>query len=95
VEEARGLREKVLPGAKSAVDQITQGYSNGRFSQLDVLEAQKGYNESRTQYVRALATYQKAQAQIDALTAGPIELPRPSGPVSKTYRKAKEEALRK
>ena len=95
VEEARVLREKVLPGAKSAVDQITQGYSDGRFSQLDVLEAQKSYNESRTEYVRALATYQKAQAQIDALTAGPIELPRTSGPVSNTYRKAKEEALRK
>jgi cobalt-zinc-cadmium efflux system outer membrane protein len=94
-EEARVLREKVLPESKSGVDQITQGYSSGRFSQLDVLEAQKSYGESRTQYVRALTTYQKSQAQIDALTAGPIELPRPGGSLPKTYRKAKEGALPK
>jgi cobalt-zinc-cadmium efflux system outer membrane protein len=94
-EEARVLREKVLPGAKSAVGQITQGYSSGRFSQLDVLEAQKSYGESRNQYVRALTTYQKAQAQIDALTAGPIQLPRSDGSLPKTYRKAKEGALPK
>lgn len=76
-EETRILRETVLPGAKSAVDQITEGYSTGRFSQLDVLDAQRSYNETRTQYVRALADYHKAQAQIDALTAGPVELPNP------------------
>jgi cobalt-zinc-cadmium efflux system outer membrane protein len=84
-EEVRILRETVLPGAKSAVDQITEDYSAGRFSQLDVLDAQRSYNESRTQFVRALAAYQKAQAQIDALTAGPVELPGPSAPISKTY----------
>jgi cobalt-zinc-cadmium efflux system outer membrane protein len=79
------LQETVLPGAKSAVDQITEGYSAGRFSQLDVLDAQRSYNETRIQYVRALAAYHKAQAQIDALTAGPVELPGPSAPISKTY----------
>jgi cobalt-zinc-cadmium efflux system outer membrane protein len=94
-EEARVLRESVLPGAKSAVDQITQGYSAGRFSQLDVLEAQKSYNESRTQYVRALAAYQKAQAQIDALTAGPVELAGPSEPVPRTYGEAKDKSRTK
>lgn len=95
VEEARVLRETVLPEAKNTVDQIAQGYSAGRFSQLDVLEAQKSYNESRAQYVRSLAAYQKAQAQIDALTAGPVELPRPSEPVPRTYRKVKAGGLAK
>jgi cobalt-zinc-cadmium efflux system outer membrane protein len=93
-EEVRILRETVLPGAKSAVDQITEGYSAGRFSQLDVLDAQRSYNESRTQYVRALAAYQKAQAQIDALIAGPVELPGPSEPKSKTYRNRNKKVSR-
>jgi cobalt-zinc-cadmium efflux system outer membrane protein len=84
-EEARILRETVLPGAKSAVDETMEGYSAGRFGQLDVLDAQRSYNESRSQFVRALAAYQKAQAQIDALTASPIELPGSSEPASKTY----------
>jgi len=76
-EEVRVLRETVLPGAKSVVDQITEGYSTGRFSQLDVLDAQKNYNETRTQYVKALTDYHKAQAQIDALTAAPFESANP------------------
>jgi cobalt-zinc-cadmium efflux system outer membrane protein len=84
-EEVRVLRESVLPGAKSAVVQITDGYSAGRFSQLDLLDAQRSYNETRTQYVKALAAYHNAQAQIDALTAVPVELPSPSKPISKTY----------
>jgi cobalt-zinc-cadmium efflux system outer membrane protein len=83
-EEVRILRDTVLPGAKSAVDQTTEGYATGRFSQLDVLDAQRSYIETRTQYVRALSDFQKAAAQIDALTAGPAEL-LSNGPVSKTY----------
>jgi outer membrane protein, heavy metal efflux system len=83
-EEVHILRDTVLPGAKSVVDQTTEGYATGRFSQLDVLDAQKGYIETRAQYVRALSDFQKAAAQIDALTAGPVELPS-KGPLSTTY----------
>jgi cobalt-zinc-cadmium efflux system outer membrane protein len=82
-EEVRILRETALPGAKSAVGQITDGYAAGRFSQLDVLDAQRTYNETRTQYVRALSDFQKAQAQIDALTAGPVDLAYLRGSISK------------
>ena len=83
-EEVRSLRDTVLPGAKSVVDQTTEGYATGRFSQLDVLDAQKSYIETRGQYVRALSDFHKAAAQIDALTAGPAEL-LSNGPVSTTY----------
>jgi outer membrane protein, heavy metal efflux system len=84
-EEVQILRETVLPGAKTAVDQITDGYAAGRFSQLDVLDAQRTYNESQTQYVKALSDFQKAQAQIDALTAGPVELSRLGESISKSH----------
>ena len=83
-EEVRMLRDTVLPGAKSVIDQTTEGYATGRFNQLDVLDAQKSYIETRTQYVRALTDFQKAAALIDALTAGPVELPS-NGTVSATY----------
>jgi outer membrane protein, heavy metal efflux system len=83
-EEVRMLRDTVLPGAKSVVDQTTEGYATGRFNQLDVLDAQKSYIDTRTQYVRALTDFQKAAALIDALTAGPVELPS-NGTVSATY----------
>jgi cobalt-zinc-cadmium efflux system outer membrane protein len=84
-EEVQILRETVLPGAKSAVDQITDGYAAGRFSQLDVLDALRTYNESQTQYVKALSDFQKAQAQIDTLTAGPVELPKSGESISKGH----------
>jgi len=84
-EEVQILRETVLPGAKSAVDQITDGYAAGRFSQLDVLDAQRTYNESQTEYVKALSDFQKAQAQIDALTAGPVELSKLGESISKGH----------
>src|SRR5262249_10207874 len=73
---------------------IREGYSAGRFGQLDVLDAQRSYNETRTQYVKALADYHKAQAQIDALTAVPVELPSPTEPVSKTYGNRNKKAPR-
>jgi len=79
------LRETVLPGAKSAVDQITDGYAAGRFSQLDVLDALRTYNEAQTQYVKALSDFQKAQAQIDALTAAPVQLSRLGESISKSH----------
>jgi cobalt-zinc-cadmium efflux system outer membrane protein len=84
-EEVQILRETVLPGAKSAVDQITDGYAAGRFSQLDVLDALRTYNESQTQYVKALSDFQKAQAQIDALTAAPVQLSRLGESISKSH----------
>jgi cobalt-zinc-cadmium efflux system outer membrane protein len=83
-EQIRMLRDTVLPGAKSVVDQTTDGYATGRFSQLDVLDAQKSYIETRTQYVKTLSEFHKAAAQIDALTAGPAELPS-NEPVSTTH----------
>jgi outer membrane protein, heavy metal efflux system len=94
-EEVRILRETVLPGAKTAVDQITDGYAAGRFSQLDVLDAQRTYNETRVQYVRALADSQKAQAQIDALTAPPIPLPGWNESASRSYSKKPNQKVSK
>jgi cobalt-zinc-cadmium efflux system outer membrane protein len=82
-EEVRISRETVLSGAKSAVDQITEGYAAGRFSQLDVLDAQRTYNEAQTEYVKALSDFRKAQAQIEALTSGPVELSNLRGSISK------------
>ena len=86
-EDIQVLRGTVLPGAKTAVDQISQGYAAGRFSQLDVLDAQRTYNETQTEYVRALSDFQKAQAQIDALTAGPLQVLIPRESTSKSYQR--------
>lgn len=70
------LEESVIPGARDAEKQLTDGYAAGRFTQFEVLDARRTLNAALVQQVRALADYQKAHAEVDALTAQPAELPR-------------------
>ena len=70
------LEESVIPGAQDAEKQLNDGYIAGRFTHFEVLDARRTLNAARAQQVRALADYQKARAEIDALTAQPTELPR-------------------
>lgn len=74
------LGESVIPGAQEAEQQLISGYGAGRFTQFEVLDARRTLNAARVQQVRALADFQKARAELDALTARPTELPRPVVP---------------
>ena len=71
------LEESVIPGAQDAEKQLNDGYTAGRFTQFEVLDARRTLNTARVQQLRALADFQKARASLDALTARPTELPRP------------------
>ena len=75
-EEIRILQETVLPGAQDAVDQLLAGYETGRVTQLEIIDARRTLTEARTQNLAALADYHKAIAEIEALTAAPVALPR-------------------
>ncbi len=75
-EEAVVLKENVLPGATQSVELLTAGYEAGRFSQLEILDARRTLTDARNQHLRALADYHKALAQVEALTAAPVELHR-------------------
>lgn len=73
-EEIAILKSSVLPGATQSVDLLTTGYEAGRFSQLEILDARRTFTDARNQHLRALADYHKALAQVEALTAAPVEL---------------------
>lgn len=75
-EEIAILEGSVIPGAKDAETLLAEGYTAGRFTQFEVLDARRTLTASRLQLVRALADLQKARAELDALTARPSELPR-------------------
>lgn len=66
-EEARVIRDQVLPGARSAYDAASLGFELGKFGFLDVLDAQRTLFQARTQYLRARAEAQRAAAEIDRL----------------------------
>ena len=65
--EATRLHNEVLPGAQRAFDAISEGYRQGKFGLLDVLDAQRTLFEARGQYLEALAAYHKAVAEVERL----------------------------
>lgn len=71
--ETQVLRDEVLPGARKAFELINRGYQLGKFSFLEMLDAQRAYFQSRTLYVRALANYQRLVNALERLVATPLE----------------------
>ncbi len=66
-QEAELLRRDVLPGARSAYDAATIGFENGKFSFLEVLDAQRTLFAVKSQYLTALANFHRAQAELESL----------------------------
>jgi len=71
--EIETLRTDLLPGSQRAFDAATQGYQLGKFGFLDVLDAQRTFFQTRTQYLRALADYQLAVSDIERLTGAALD----------------------
>ncbi len=62
------IKKEVLPGAKKALDAISEGYNFGKFGLLDVLDSQKTFFLVKSQYLEALADYHNAVADVKRLT---------------------------
>ncbi len=71
-DEITVLRATVFPGSQEAFDRISEGYRLGRFAYLDVLDAQRTLIAAGSQYLRALAEYHKAVADIERLIGAPL-----------------------
>jgi outer membrane protein, heavy metal efflux system len=74
--ELTTLREELLPGAKSAFDAATTGYQLGKFGFLDALDAQRTLFRTNQQYVKALAEYHHAIADLERLSGEPLNAER-------------------
>ncbi|MDF8335458.1 TolC family protein [Novosphingobium cyanobacteriorum] len=70
---ARAAGGPGLEAAFEAARIAAIGYANGKFSQLDLIEAQRTLAQTRAAYVEALATYHTAQAELARLiTPAPV-----------------------
>ena len=65
--KATNLKNDVVPGAQSAFDAVNEGYREGKFGYLDMLDAQHSLFEAKKQYIEALARYHKAETTIERL----------------------------
>ncbi len=61
------LQMTVLPAAQRAHDAARQGFDAGKFSLLDVLDAQRSLLQARTRYLNTLSSAYQAAAAIDRL----------------------------
>ncbi|OED15721.1 TolC family protein [Burkholderia sp. A2] len=71
-QEAQRLKSDILPAARLALDAMSRGYELGKFSFLDVLDAQRTLFQGQSQYVRALADAHAARADIGRLVGTPL-----------------------
>lgn len=72
-EEVTILKTSVLPALQTAFDAIQEGYRYGKFSYIDLLDAQRSLSESRKQLIESLAAGKKAYADIERLTGAASE----------------------
>ncbi len=67
------LQKKILPAAEQAFEAIDIGYRAGKFSFLEVLDAQKTLFEVKGQYIEELAAYHLAKTEVERLIGAPLE----------------------
>jgi cobalt-zinc-cadmium efflux system outer membrane protein len=66
-QETESLQRDILPGAQSAYDAATKGFELGKFSFLEVLDAQRTSFQAKSQYLRALAEAHRSAAEIERI----------------------------
>lgn len=68
-EAVRATEQGVIPQAERALALAQDGFNQGAFSYLDVLEAQRALSDARQRRVEALRSYFSNEAALDRLTA--------------------------
>ncbi|MGX4804415.1 divalent metal ion exporter subunit IhpA [Bradyrhizobium guangdongense] len=72
------LRDTAIPKAAEASDAISQGYGQGRFTLLEVLDAQASVTQARLREQEALQNFHAGVATIEGLVGNPFALARES-----------------
>lgn len=73
-ETARTLQDSIIPTAEQAFGLANEGYAQGKFAYLEVLEAQRTLVDARTDLINALQGFHDARAELERLTAPDIEV---------------------
>ncbi len=68
-----GLQKEILPKAEEALAISREGFAQGRFSYLEVLDAQRTIFEVKQEYIQVAASYHQFLLEIERLIGQPIE----------------------
>lgn len=75
---AQSLSDDAIPQADQALKLIERGYAFGRFSFLDLLDAQRQVIALRTEAISAQADAHRLDAELERLSAEPVVAPLPA-----------------
>ncbi|WP_422000420.1 TolC family protein [Reyranella sp.] len=70
------LRRLILPAARSALQKVEEGYGQGRFTLLEILDAYRTVFDAELLEHETLASFHTAVATIEGLTGSPLHLAR-------------------
>ncbi len=70
--EAQALHTEVVPELEQALVQTDYAYQRGRYSYLELVDAQQALSEARRQAIDAAASYHTLVAEIERLTGAPL-----------------------
>ncbi len=70
--EAKSLADEVVPAAQRAFVAASEGYREGKFDFLELLDSQRTLFEAKGKYIQALSTYHKAKADVERLVGQPV-----------------------
>lgn len=76
--ELEVLRGSALPKSRQAADAISEGYGQGRYTLLEVLDSQASVTQARLREQEALQNFHVAVATIEGLVGNPFSLARES-----------------
>lgn len=71
---AVSYQSEILPGAESAFDAASKGFEYGKFSFLEVLDAQRTLVQAKTQYLNALLEAHQATADIKRILGDGVSI---------------------
>ncbi|MEN6437787.1 MAG: TolC family protein [Syntrophobacter sp.] len=70
--EAKSINDEVLPAAQRAFVAAGEGYREGKFDFLELLDSQRTLFEAKGKYIQSLSAYHKAKADVERLVGQPL-----------------------
>lgn len=73
VDIMEGLQKEILPKAEDALAISRDGYAQGRYSYLEVLDAQRTLFDIKQEYIRTATSYHQFLVEMERLIGQPLE----------------------
>jgi cobalt-zinc-cadmium efflux system outer membrane protein len=71
-QQVQTLREQILPEAQQALELIQDGYDDGRFSYLELVQARQELQSFETDAIAAAANFHQTLITLESLTGQPL-----------------------